>query len=319
MKKEKVKKQCLLSIASCLMIFSSAQDLKLSQYKMAPTFYNPANTGNFNGTFRGASIYSNQKTDSATLNHAVVFGDYKIEQERGSVGLGVSYYQNFQQNFRLTSKYLSAAIAKHFYLDEDKYHMLSFGAQITFASATIDPARTNYSKTIAGGGFDMVGTAESTFDRFIDFNLGAMYTYKDEEITIQAGLGAYHVFMPDVSLTNIPTKQERRLDFSVKTIITLDVDNELELSTMLWGEELDLVGQKPAYVETLFNASLERFVGETSAIYLGMGTRSLKSITPLFGFSINNNALRIIASYERPINTSLYNVTRGELSMMVTF
>ncbi|WP_297814394.1 type IX secretion system membrane protein PorP/SprF [Segetibacter sp.] len=313
-----MRKKLLISTIFCLVIISSfAQDLKLSQYKMAPSFYNPATTGKIKGTFRSGSILSNQKTDSATLNHALAFADYKVEQENGSTGFGISYYQNFQREFCLTSNYLSASIAKHIFLDVDNHHMLSFGGQLTLATGTVNAARTTFSEKISGGGFEMSGLPISKTAGYKDLNLGLMYTYEDESITIEGGLAAYHVLSPVNNLNSKPTKIARRVCFTINSKILLDDQNEIELSSMMWKEGLSFTQNSPTLVENTYSASLERFVGETSAVYLGLSTRSLNSVTPSAGFSLYNNSIRVMASYEQPFNKFVYNVRRAELSMML--
>jgi hypothetical protein len=87
---------------------------------------------------------------------------------------------------------------------------------------------------------------------------------------------------------------------------------------MMWKEGLGITTNNPTLVENTYSASLERYVGETSALYAGLSTRSLNTVMPLVGFGLNNNAIRIMASYEQPFNRTTYNVSRGEISMTLT-
>lgn len=145
-----------------------------------------------------------------------------------------------------------------------------------------------------------------------------MYTYKDETIFIEAGLGAYHLLSPVNNLTNKPVKLPRRICFTVNTAITLDNNTELDLSTMMWKEGLSFRNTNPTLIESIYSASLEKFVNETSAFYIGLSTRSLNSVAPLAGISLNDNTIRVMATYEQPFNKTGYNVARGELSVNIT-
>ncbi|MCU7547508.1 type IX secretion system membrane protein PorP/SprF [Chitinophagaceae bacterium LB-8] len=318
----------LTALLCTLCIVSQAQDAKYSQYEGAPLMVNPALTGKFSGKARIGVLGSYQSVKPAVLFHATGFADVKLENKTGFWGIGVSYYQNFHPDFALTGKFLAFSLAQHLGSDHDKFtwelskHQFSLGAQVTLAQGVVDRSRPYYEEGLSGGGFyikyDSVFKGKTDY---ADVNTGVCYTYNGDDVTLEAGIGIYHIFGPGNSFDHKGTGYlGRRVDFTGNAIIYLSAYTKLHLTSMTWRETLHWRTSSPRQQEisALLGAMIESSDKINTTFFYGVSTRSVNTILIKAGIGFKNK-LRMMTSYECPLNPSYYNVRRSELSLTKTF
>ena len=297
---------------------SGAQDGKFSQYEAAPLLLNPALSGKFDGNLRFGAVVSLQRAEPAALNHATGFVDFKGTNSKGTYGLGVSYYQNGHNEFQLTSKYISFAAAQHLKLDAQGVHTLSLGAQVAFARGVANTDKPYYDPVLSGGGFTISeGIKTGETKSYADFNAGFVYTYKGQGFAFETGAAAYHVFGPDISFDST-NGGRRRVDFTANATIQLHPMTKMHLSTLIWKEGLYWKAGPRTYPEfdAIYGVLLESQNSSESSILYGLSTRFANTFIVKGG--VNYKRVRLLASYERPIQDDTYSVRRGELSALFT-
>jgi type IX secretion system PorP/SprF family membrane protein len=320
----------ILAVLLCtISLVSYAQDAKFSQYENAPLMVNPAQTGKFSGKLRTGVLGSYQNVKPATLYHVNGFADVKLSNKMGFLGLGVSYYQNFHPDFALTGKFFAFSLAQHFGYDHDKFswdlsnrHQFSVGVQVAMAYGMLDHNRPYYVDGLSGGGFyfndDNVSRGKANY---ADVNTGVCYTFNGDDVTLEAGIGIYHIFGPGNSFDQKSTGYlGRRVDFTGNAVIYLSPYTKLHLSSLMWRETLHWRTLSPEQQEfnSLLGALIESSHKSNTTFYYGVSTRSVNTILIKAGMRFKNK-LRLMASYECPINPTFYNVRRSELSLTRTF
>ncbi len=320
----------ILIVLLCTFSFvSQAQDAKFSQYENVPLMVNPSQTGKFSGKVRIGVLGSYQSIKTAMLYHATGFADVKLNTKMGSIGLGVSYYQNFHPDFALTGKFFALSLAKHVGFDPSKFswdlsnrHQFSVGVQVAMAQGVLDHNRPYYEDGLSGGGFYF--NDHSVFRGkadYADVNTGVCYTYNGDDVTLEAGIGIYHIFGPSNSFDQKSTGYlGRRVDFTGNAIIYLSPYTKLHLSSLMWRETLHWRTLSPIQQEinSLFGSMIESSHKSKTTFYYGLSTRSVNTILIKAGIGFKNK-LCMMTSYECPMNPSYYNVRRSELSLNRTF
>jgi hypothetical protein len=309
-------------------LLSQAQDAKFSQYEAAPFMVNPALTGKFSGKLRTGVLGSYQRVKPAVLYHATGFADVKLENRKGFLGIGLSYYQNYHPDFALTGKFFAFSLAQHFGFGHDKFtwelrrHQFSIGVQVAMARGVLDRSRPYYEDGLSGGGFYFNDISVlSGKANYVDVNTGVCYTYNGDDVTLEAGIGIYHDLGPSNSFNKKSSGYlGRRVDFTGNAVIYLSPYTKLHFSSMMWRETLHwrTTAPKQQEINALLGALIESADKVKTTFYYGFSTRSVNTILIKAGIGFNNR-LRMMASYECPMNPSYYNVRRSELSLSKTF
>lgn len=293
---------------------TEAQNIKFSQYENAPLILNPAATGKFEGQLRLGVLASRQAAGKVVLNHGTVFGDYRLEQSMGHLGIGVSYYQNAHPDFQLTSRFVGLSLAQHFFMDYDEFHEISLGAQVAVAGSRLDPARPMYDKQITAGG-NNTPYAPGNKKGFADVNLGLLYTFHGDEVTVETGVSAYQLLNPN---DGNGFSLGRRIALSADAGFTLSPYTTMHLSALMWKEGLYLKAKRtvaPTETESLWGVLMESLTNGSTSVLYGLSTRNVKTVLAKGGLGLGEG-LRLMASYELPLNKEVYRVSRGEVSVV---
>lgn len=145
---------CLLSIGSTF-----GQDEHFTRYDFAPTFFNPANTGNFYGSFRAGILYREQarvwfkaedvnpdtdtKGTSSTFTTPTLFIDANFGlgfSEGDWTSFGLTMLSDKAGDGELSNSSYMLNAAYHWSLDKKRKNVLTFGAQYGRNTLSLNPS-----------------------------------------------------------------------------------------------------------------------------------------------------------------------------------
>jgi len=188
-----------------------AQDPHFSQFYASPLTLNPAFAGKFNGNVRVAGIHRNQWP---TINRAFITTsaavDFRILQSRiaenDTWGVGLMGFSDQGANGAVKFNYASAGTAFHKGLDEEGYHQLGLGFQLTYANMLINTTNLKFLDQLTPFGF--TGVTSEVFNNsglknsYLDFNAGLLYNgSSNDRNNFYAGVSMYHINRPKQSFT----------------------------------------------------------------------------------------------------------------------
>jgi type IX secretion system PorP/SprF family membrane protein len=290
-----------------------AQDPHFSQYFSSPLTLNPANTGNFEGTSRIASNFRNQWQGIGNpFQTGTISYDTEIFTEKVGVGnklaAGVVGLYDKALGGKFKSNYISASLAYHLWMDEDRKKKLSIGFQSTFANKRIDPLSISFANQFGSFGFNLnLPSNEFVANNnisYFDWNAGMMYTHAGENGSVYLGTSAYHLTTPNESFLNNST-----VSIPMRFTAHAGATRFIGQSGVLMGSsifmkqgasnELTLGMAYGQYLSSLIN---------NVAIYMGGWYRNNESVIPYFGLTYNN--IQIGLSYD--VVTSGLNLAKTQ-------
>lgn len=206
-----MKRPLLLILLFSVGLGAIAQDPHFSQFSASPLTLNPAFAGKFDGNLRVAGIHRNQWP---SINRAYVTTsaaiDFRILQsaiaETDTWGVGLMGFSDQSANGAVKFNYASAGTAFHKGLDEEGFHQLGLGFQLTYANMLINTANLKFLDQLTPYGFTGVTTEvfnnSSLKNSYVDFNAGLLYNGStNDRNNFYAGVSMYHINRPKQSFT----------------------------------------------------------------------------------------------------------------------
>jgi type IX secretion system PorP/SprF family membrane protein len=297
-------------ITICCSLFvlgkASAQDPHFSQFFSSPLTLSPAFTGKFDGTFRVAGNYRNQwPTINNAFTTATASVDFKVMQNKIASndmwGVGVMGYNDNSANGAVNFNYFTLSTAYHKGLDEDGFHQLSGGFQVTYANMLINTANLKFEDQLTSNGF--TGVTNEVFNNstlksnYIDVNAGILYSGStNERNNFYFGVSLYHLTSPKQSFTGATYNLAPRATIHAGTFFPLAPNATLHLSglqSFQGGASETVIG---GAVQLIATPDAEKPV----SIYAGSWLRFNDAIIPYFGLEFGD--LRMGITYD--VNTS---------------
>ena len=172
----------------------SSQDFEFTQFGLVPLHLNPANAGNFDGKFRLSSIYRDQwgnilqdevyKSGAFSIDAKIPFGEFS------EFGIGFQLGV-LKTNMRVIGKNSNAGFSgsfTHYIIKEnDSYHALSFGANLSYSSLKMD--------------YTTIGSDEIISSTYTDLGAGVLWKSNfNSGFKANIGYSIYHLNEPDISV-----------------------------------------------------------------------------------------------------------------------
>lgn len=188
-----------------------AQDPHFSQFFSSPLTLNPAFTGKFSGTYRVAGNYRNQwPSINNAFSTATASADFHILQSKiasnDTWGVGVVGYNDNSSNGAVKFNYAAFSTAYHKGLDEDGFHQLGGGFQVTYANMLINTSELKFADQLTSSGF--TGVTSEVFNlstlksSYVDVNAGILYNGStSERNNFYFGISMYHINRPQQEFT----------------------------------------------------------------------------------------------------------------------
>lgn len=310
-------------ILSLLIFFTAAklhsQDFHLSQFDMAPLYYNPAVTGVFTNKdikMRVSGSYRSQwqKLQGKPYSSVAVAWDMPID--RFGVGVQVMDHIAGTSNFG-TFQFLTSG-SYRITSDNSKNHILTTGLQLGFFQK-----RFSYSALLFENQYDNTDGLDANlpngelFPRMslirFDANIGVYYKYIDKNgrIDPSVGVGVYHLTMPNESFTG----ENHRLP--IRWAVTAGCDIHAREDLTFTPNFLFMYQRKAMEI----NAGLlvgYNVSGSEYSLLGGASYRHKDAIVVQLGFKQSENTFRI--SYDIVTsNLKNYGGRRGGFEMGVIY
>lgn len=323
---------CLLAVG-----VATGQDEHFTRYDFAPTFFNPANTGNFYGTYRVGVLYrdqfrtfydggSNYSTPTlfADANFNLAFRDQDwtsfgltlISDKAGDVGLGsLGYMGN---------------AAYHLSLDKKRRNVLTLGVQYGSVSIRVtDPTEANFETTLTGIGTENIDLNDVSAG-YSDLNAGLTLVSKVGKTSVfEVGFAMGHLLKGEYQFSRAMsavgggnTNNEVNARINAHTKFKFLASEGLALEPVIYFSSMDKITNIQAQLNStiLINAEKEMAltaglgyrVGDAGLILLGMNyglwkvglaydmtLSSAKDATNSFG-GFELGITRIIYRYKKP-------------------
>jgi len=284
-----------------------AQDPHFSQFFSSPMTLNPAFTGKFNGQVRAAVNYRNQWP---TINRAYETGTASVDfpiltrqiPSTDIWGLGFMGYTDKSAAGAVGFNYFSVSTAYHKGLDEDGFHQLGAGFQVTYSNMLINTSKLTFEDQLTSAGFTK--PTEELFNNstlkanYVDVNAGLLYTASTtDKNNFYAGVSLYHINRPKQEFTGINYNLYPRATLHAGGYFPVGVTTTLHLS--------GLYSTQAGAHETLLGGAMQFIAGNPddenpTSFYGGGWVRFGDAIIPYLGLEFSS--LRVGVSYD--INTS---------------
>ncbi len=200
-------KKIILLISLCFCISSWSQDFHLSQYDAAALNVNPALTGLVKGDYRVHGHYRTQWSAVATKPFTTGLISFDMRHNKNwGFGGQIANFRAGTGGYNVVSVLPSASYK--FAFGQDKFHFLSFGAQLGFFQKSINSSTltfaNQYVKTNGGEFNPGISSGEDFTNNGIfklDLNVGVMYYFSkpNNRVNPFGGITFYHLNRPTES------------------------------------------------------------------------------------------------------------------------
>ncbi len=307
-------------ISFCLLIFvlgkTHAQDPHFSQFFSSPLTLNPAFTGKFDGTFRVTGDYRNQwptinnafTTATASVDFHILSGHIPTND---TWGVGIMAYNDNSANGAVKFNYATLSTAYHKGLDEEGYHQLGLGVQVTYANMLINTTDLKFEDQLTTSGF--TGVSNEIFNNavlksnYIDVNAGILYTgSSSDKNNYYFGVSLYHITRPTQQFTGALYSLNSRATIHAGTYFPVGENSMLHLS--------GLQSFQGGASETVIGGALQLTavssdVDKPTNLYIGSWIRFGDAIIPYIGLEFGD--FRFGTTYD--VNTSsLKTASQGQ-------
>jgi type IX secretion system PorP/SprF family membrane protein len=311
----------------CLLV--NGQDARFSQYYAAPTYFNPALTGAYEGAFRLTGIYRDQwrgALDNPYVTYSVS-GDVRFDVgpkvgNRDAVAGGVLFMRDQVDVIDFSTTFIALTGAFHKSLNSRKNSFLSFGLRFGISQKNINYEHINFQDQFDGVDQYPLATNEvlprNNFS-FPDLSLGIHYTVSpDKTSQFSVGAGIDHIIPVDVSFFQEIDDPTTTFDYPENPIFTrYSADASYKFS--VGAREASLrprmaVNLQGPFQEVTLGSTFKRRIGELvgNNIQIGAflrGNNFLDSFQPsaivgLVGFELQDVLLGI--SYDMNITGSSF-------------
>lgn len=293
----------------------SAQDPHFSQFFSSPLTLNPAFTGKFDGNYRITGDYRNQwPTINNAFTTATASVDFRILQDRipsnDAWGLGFMAYNDNSAAGAVNFNYATISSAYHKGLDEEGYHQISAGFQITYANMLINTVNLKFADQLTTVGF--TGVTNEIFNNatlknnYTDINAGILYNGSTtDKNNFYFGLSLYHINRPKQQFTGGYFALNSRATIHAGTYFPIGEISTLHLSA--------IQSFQGGATETVLGGAFQ-FVANNGAdmpasLYLGSWIRFNDAIIPYLGLEFNN--MRLGLTYDAN-TSSLKTASQGQ-------
>jgi len=314
----------LFFLSLCFIVFSKAQDMRISQYNSVPILISPASTGDFEGLIRtSTSIVKNSTPDLNNLFYNLSAA-YKLGEKQKSA-IGFSYSNSGAKGFSMTNNYYGLSASHLMYLDANKTNSLSVGFLASYVVGSYKVSNASYNPWLDTRSFFYYNPVDSGdldlfSNKYMNFAAGINYSYCINNIKFESKLGAYNIFNPKFNIIKM-NKLKKRVRLSFENAFTYKINqlNSIRISQFSWQEGVYLrkaptqISDSLQISETIYGVDWTRQY--KIPLSVGLFTRSMKSAYISLGCDFHKRFFTKI-SYEIPFNKKYYNVSQFGVSMI---
>lgn len=314
-----------LLIVLCLVItlHTKAQDIHYSQFYADPLRLNPANTGNFNGSYR-VGLNARNQWQSITTPYQTFSGYLDVQllnnNPVASFGTGLYLLHDKAGSGILATTEVTLATAAHLAFSSN--FILSIGGAAAYIQKNINTNALTFNNQWNDSGFDYTQNNNENFtnnrQNYFDANAGLQFLAINNNLNfnIYGGVSALHLNKPQFSFYNTNNQIGTRIISNIGTRIQFqkfNLDAATYFTTQKKASEW-VTGANIAYKLSNYNAQKQN---NNTLLYIGLWYRNKDAIIPLIGFEYHN--YRILGTYDVNLS-SLKTASKGrggfEISMV---
>jgi len=236
-------------------------------------------------------------------------------------GLGFMGYNDNSANGAVNFNYFTVSTAYHKGLDEEGYHQLGAGVQLTYANMLINTSNLKFEDQLTANGF--TGVTSEIFNsstiksNYVDVNAGVLYNGSTtDRNNFYVGVSLYHINRPKQEFTGAIYNLNPRATIHAGTYFPLGQSSTLHLSALQSFQG----GASETVVGGAIQLSADDVTQNDFSLYVGSWVRFNDAIIPYLGLEFNG--YRLGMTYD--INTSsLKAASQGtgglEVSLIYTY
>lgn len=310
--------------------YIAAQDLHFSQYYAAPLYYNPAQTGLFDGDYRVGGNYKNQwpwARSGKPTNYRTfaAYADMGLLQgklfNKDKIGLGFIAANDRAGDGNYTTTRLGISAAYHKIFGNQNQFAISIGINGIYTQKRVDFDQLYFDNQWSGNFFDRniaSGEGLSGVNNFSYFDLsaGVNISYSpNKKMNFNLGTGLFHINKPKESFYDLSNRLGIRPNIILSGYIILNNHWHLEPSIMFGYQKR----ANEFLASTLVGyAIIQSGVAPLHTILFGASGRAVDAFMPVVGYQYKT--LRVLLNYD--INLySLTNASRanGGLELSIVY
>ncbi|HQQ93319.1 MAG TPA: PorP/SprF family type IX secretion system membrane protein [Bacteroidia bacterium] len=227
---------CAVLVFTLLFNTGKGQDIHFSQLSETPLYLNPANTGFFNGYFRGVINYRNQwaamNNAYQTMGVSVDGGLFRSKKRSAYMGLGMTIFKDQAGAAKLSTT--SALLNASAIVKVGRGSAFSLGLAFGSVSTNADYSKLRYESQFNGNSFDeSTVSGEIPYRQYTTLDLGFGMAYEISKVkydqdyndatSVKFGIGAFHL--------NTPTQEYgagSKFELPVRMVYSIQSNIDLE-------------------------------------------------------------------------------------------
>lgn len=297
-------KRIALFVVACTLYHAVVgQTYHFSQFYSTPLLVNPANTGLTQGPYRISSNYRSQWNDGGSpYTTFTISGDAHILQDRltegNTLGVGLVFLNDKTMSGAVQTNSFALSTGYHISLDADNIQSVGLGFQGTYNERRIDFSRLQFENQYGNGVYDPslpIGEdLQEGKKRYMDLNVGGVYSYNLEDRSFFAGLAGY----------NLLKKEDGYLteQFKAPTLISAMMGGDIDVgvnNSFYFSGNYRQQGNSREFTAGMAYAFFIDQEGY-SALKVGMWHRFKDALIPYAGFTYNG--LQVGCSFDYTVS-----------------
>jgi len=308
-----------------------AQDLHFSQYYAAPLYYNPANTGFFNGDYRIGGNYKNQypwaragkETNYRTFSGYADMGllQGKLFSKADKLGVGIILANDKAGDGNFTTTRIGASAAYHKFFGNENRYGISFGINGIYTQKRVDYDLLYFDNQWSDNFFDRdlpTGEGLTGMNNFgyFDLSAGVIFSFMpNKRMNFNIGTGLFHINKPKESFYDLSNRLGIRPNIIGSGFIKLNNTWHIEPSLMFGYQKR----ANEFLAATIFGYTIVRSgITPEHVLLLGISGRAVDAFIPVLGYQYKT--LRVMVNYD--INASSLTSasrTNGGIELSVAY
>jgi type IX secretion system PorP/SprF family membrane protein len=268
---------CFLLITLFTSASSTAQDIHFSQFMSSPMNLNPAQTGNFKGSYRFTGN-ARRQWSSVTIPYQTfgIAADARNFLRAKNAGAGISLYQDKTGDSQFSTLQFNAAASYMIKLNKDSTQFISVGVQSGITQRRINYSNLTFDNQFNGFVYDPTIPSVEIFENagrvYANLNTGINWIYNIKERTgVSAGISLYNITQPKQSFFgNDQIRLDKRFNFNLASQIKLTEKFDLLPSTLFMAQG--------TYRELILGSSIKYILNDNRynyrALYAGGWART---------------------------------------------
>lgn len=292
-----------------LVVFAlNAQDVHFTQFFSNPLILNPAQTGNYDGSYRvgfnfkaqwpfaiSGRVY-NYHTEAPYVDFS--FGERKLKS--GWFGLGLNFLNDAAGDGRLTYRRISLSAAYHQAFDKDHRYILSAGLGVSYIIRSVDFSKFYFNNQwVDDDGFNISLPNNEPLQResFQMVDLGAGLNFGAQihnQVKLDFGFAMLHLTRPKHSF--LGTTERLGLRYQANVGATYSVNERITITANVYYGNEKKAQEITAGAMLGYGLLSHRKSTPDNTFFIGLYYRGKDALAPVLGYKYKNT--RLLFNYD---------------------